>query len=141
MAVSRSTLYMLDTNMVSYIANGRSPSAQHTLNRFIRHSPIAISAIVEGEIRYGVARKPQATRLRASVEALLSMLRTLPWDSAAARDYGNVRAQLSAVGKSLSTLDTLIAAHALSVDAVLVTHDNAFKQVHSLRTVDWATDL
>jgi tRNA(fMet)-specific endonuclease VapC len=127
--------------MVSYIANGRSPAAQHTLDRLIKNHPIATSAIVEGEIRYGVARKPQATRLSASVEALLSVLEILPWDSAAARTYGTVRAQLSAAGTSLSTLDTLIAAHALSVDAVLVTHDNAFKQVSALRTVDWATDL
>ncbi len=132
---------MLDTNMVSYIANGRSAAAQRTLDRFIKRQPIATSAIVEGEIRYGVARKPQATRLRASVEALLSVLSILPWDSDAARAYGIVRAQLSAGGTPLSTLDTLIAAHAISVDATLVTRDNAFKQVPSLRTVDWATDL
>jgi tRNA(fMet)-specific endonuclease VapC len=141
MAVSRSSLYLLDTNMVSYIANGRSQAARHAFDRFVKHDAIAISAIVEGELLYGIARKPEAARLRTSVEALLSMLKILSWDSAAARAYGIVRAQLSVAGKQFSTLDMLIAAHAVSTDAILVTHDNAFKQVHALRTVDWATDL
>jgi tRNA(fMet)-specific endonuclease VapC len=127
--------------MVSYIANGRSPAARHALDRLIGHDVLAMSAIVEGELLYGIARKPEATRLGASVQALLSMLEILPWDSDAARSYGVVRAQLSSLGKPLSTLDTLIAAHALSIDAVLVTHDSAFQQVPTLRTVDWATDL
>lgn len=139
--MSLPTLYLLDSNMVSYIANGRSPLARRILNQTLRHHSIAISAIVEGEILYGIARKPGAALLRISVETLLADLRSLPWDSAAARAYGTVRAQLSAAGKPLSAVDMLIAAHALSLDAILVTHDNAFQQVLSLRTVDWATDL
>jgi len=132
---------MLDTNMISYIGNGRSPAARRAFDQAIKRHTITISAIVEGELLYGIARKPGATRLRASMEALLSITTALPWNSAAARTYGTVRAQLSAAGTPLSTLDTLIAAHALSLDAILVTHDAAFKQVHGLRTVDWATDL
>lgn len=104
MAMSRSTLYLLDTNMVSYITNGRSPAARHTFDELIKHHAIATSSIVEGKILYGIARKPEATRLRASVEALLSVVSILPWDSVAARAYGIVRAQLPAVGKPLSTL-------------------------------------
>jgi tRNA(fMet)-specific endonuclease VapC len=111
------------------------------MNQLARHHAIATSAIVEGEARYGLARKPEATRIRAAVEALLSGIGILPWDSTAARFYGTLRAQLSGAGTPLSTIDTLIAAHALSVDAVLVTHDKAFKQVNGLRTVDWAADL
>ena len=106
-----------------------------------RHHSVAISAIVEGETLYGVARKPEARRLRSSVENLFSSMSILPWDSAAARAYGTLRAQLSAAGKPLSVMDMLIAAHAVSVDAILVTHDSVFQQVHALRTVDWAADL
>ena len=138
-----SYLYLLDTNTVSYISIDRSPAARHMMNRVIRDHMIAISAITEGEVLFGLAKNPgaKAARLRASVDLLFPRLRILPWDSAAAHAYGTLRAQMSAVGKPLSTMDTLIAAHALSVDAILVTHDNAFKQVHALRTVDWATDL
>jgi tRNA(fMet)-specific endonuclease VapC len=140
-AVTSSTLYLLDSNMVGYIASDRSPAARRTMNQLSRHSSMATSAIVEGEARYGLARKPDATRIRASVEALLLGIGILPWDSAAARSYGALRARLAAAGTPLSTIDTLIAAHALSLDAILVTHDAAFTQVHGLRTVDWATDL
>ena len=141
--MSGSAIYLLDTNTVSYIAIDRSPAARSSLNRMIRDHSISISAITEGEVLFGLARNPgaKAARLRASVELLFPRLSILPWDSAAARTYGTLRAQLSSSGKSLSLMDMLIAAHALSVDATLVTHDNAFKQVQALRTVDWATDL
>ena len=141
MALTGHSLYLLDSNMIGYIAGARSSAARRALDQTAKYHEIATSAIVEGEARYGLARKPEATRIRASVEALLSGINILPWDSAAARVYGVVRAQMSAIGKPLSTIDMLIAAHAVSVDAVLVTHDNAFQQVAGLRTVDWATDL
>ncbi len=141
--VSSPAIYLLDTNTISYLAIDRSPAARHTLNRVARDHPIAISAITEGEVLFGLARNPGAkvARLRASVDLLFPRLQILPWDSAAARAYGTLRAQLAASGKSLSTMDTLIAAHAVSVDAILVTHDKAFLHVEPLRTVDWATDL
>ncbi len=137
-----STLYLLDTNMVGYIVSGRSQAARLTMVEMIDEFPIAISAITEAEMLYGLARKPEATRLRAAVEAFLSRVEILPWDSDAARAYGTLRARLSAAGKSLSAMDMLIAAHAVATDAVLVTRDAAFVQVASLRpVVDWATDL
>lgn len=134
-------LYLLDANMVGYLASDRSPAARRTMNQLVTHSSIATSAIVEGEARFGLARKPEARRIRASVEALLSGIDILPWDSAAAWTYGTVRAQLFAAGTPLSTIDTLIAAHAIALNAILVTHDGAFKQVQGLHVVDWATDL
>lgn len=138
----RETLYLLDTNMVGYIVGGRSKAARVAMQATIEQFPIAISAITEGEILYGLTRKPEATRLRAGIEALLGAVEILPWDSDAARAYGRLRAGLSAAGKSLSAMDMLIAAHAVARDAVLVTRDAAFVQVESLRpVVNWATDL
>ncbi len=108
----------------------------------MRDNTVAISTLTEGEVLFGIAKNPAgAARLRAAAELLLPKLRILAWDSAAARAYGPLRAKLYAAGRPLSAVDMLIAAHALSVDAVLVTHDNVFKQVEGLRTVDWATDL
>jgi tRNA(fMet)-specific endonuclease VapC len=141
MAMRPPMLYLLDTNMAAYIANGRSNAARSTMNQMSLHHPIAISAIVEGETFYGLARKPEAKRLRATVEALFSSLSILPWDSAAAQSYAAVRARMTALGVPLSTLDMLIAAHAVSVGAHLVTHDKAFLHVEGLSIVDWATDL
>jgi tRNA(fMet)-specific endonuclease VapC len=106
------------------------------------HAPVMISAITEAEILYGLAKRPEATRLRAAVEALLESVRIVAWDSDAARAYGTLRARLSDAGKSLSAMDMLIAAHAVATDAILVTRDAALLQVELLRpAVNWAKDL
>jgi tRNA(fMet)-specific endonuclease VapC len=141
--VSSPAIYLLDTGTVSYIAIDRSQAARHMLDKTIRGNQIAISAITEGEVLFGLAKNPgaKAARLRASVDLLFPRWTILSWDSAAAQTYGPLRAQLSAIGKPLSVMDTLIAAHALSVNAILVTHDKAFRQVEGLRCIDWATDL
>jgi tRNA(fMet)-specific endonuclease VapC len=122
-------LYMLDTNMVSYIA--------------MKDDEVAcISAITEAEICYGLAKRPDATALRSVMEGFLARLRVLPWGRDEAQSYGELRAKLEASGATLGHMDMLIAAHAVSMDAVLVTNDKAFAQVDQLSaTVNWATDL
>jgi tRNA(fMet)-specific endonuclease VapC len=136
------TLYLLDTNTVAYIVNGRSKAARVALSEQIKHSVIAISSISEAEVLYGLARKPEATRLRAAVEALFTTISVLPWDSSAAQAYATLRVRMAAAGKSLSNMDMLIAAHAIATDAILVTSDKAFSQIEALHpTLNWATDI
>jgi len=136
------TLYLLDTNTVAYIVNGRSKAARAALSEQIKHSVIAISSISEAEVLYGLARKPEATRLRAAVEALFTTISVLPWDSSAAQAYATLRVRMAAAGKSLSNMDMLIAAHAIATDAILVTSDKAFSQIEALHpTLNWATDI
>jgi tRNA(fMet)-specific endonuclease VapC len=140
--VREPTHYLLDTNMVGYIVSGRSQAARKAMVEGMDHARITISTITEAEILYGLARRPEATRLRAAVEALLEGVEILAWDSEAAMAYGTLRARLAAAGKSLSAMDMLITAHAVATDAILVTRDAAFLQVESLRpVVNWATDL
>jgi tRNA(fMet)-specific endonuclease VapC len=102
----------------------------------------AISAVTEGELRFGLAKKPEAVKLRKAVETFLSIITVLPWNSDAARAYGVMRAKMTAAGTSLGALDMMIAAHAASLDAVLVTTDKAFRHAEGLHArVNWATDL
>ena len=72
MDLKGTTLYLLDTNTVADIVSGRSKAARQTMSQLIDHSPIGISVITEAELLYGLARKPEAIRLRAGIEALLS---------------------------------------------------------------------
>jgi tRNA(fMet)-specific endonuclease VapC len=137
-----SATYLLDTNTLSYIANGRSPAARGRLQALDIEDVVCISSITEAEIRYGLARRPHARALRAAVEDLLFKLRILPWGSKEAAAYGELRAQLEAKGASLAELDMLIAAQAIAQGAVLVSNDRAFSQLAALHRVEnWADDI
>lgn len=128
--------------MASYLLKDRSPAARAAWNHAEQTARVAISAITEAELRYGLHKNPLATRTRIAVELFCARTEILPWDSSAAHAYGRLRHQLNSAGKALSELDLLIAAHAVSLDAILVTGDRAFQQASGLlRVVNWATDL
>jgi tRNA(fMet)-specific endonuclease VapC len=133
---------MLDTNTVSYIIKGVSPSSRKKLAE-LKHGEIAcISAITEAEIQYGLAKSPNAKLLRLAVEGFLAKIQILPWGREEAQVYGGLRVDQELAGKPLGNLDMLIAAHAISIGAILVTNDKAFLQVPTLpATVNWAKDL
>jgi tRNA(fMet)-specific endonuclease VapC len=130
------TVYLLDTNTVSYYIADNPPHVRKTLIRVSLQST-AVSTITEAELRYGLARNPNALRRRTSVESFLTDVSILPWSSAAARTYGQLRADQERKGRTLSVEDLMIAAHALSLDLTLVTHDQAFSFVDGLKTEDW----
>ena len=112
---------MLDTNTVSHLLRGHALVAQRIVA--VPITSLCISAITEGELLFGLAKRPSAERLHIAVGEFLRRADVLPWDSAVAKHYGIVRADLECHGKVLSPLDLLIAAHALAVGAVLVTND------------------
>ena len=142
MATVGAPLFLLDTNIVGFIVNGRSLAARHELKLRLADSAVMISAVTEAEILFGLERRPEAIRLRVAVEALLSTLQIRPWDSEAADAYAKLRVGLEAAGKSLTLMDLLIASHAAAAGAILVSHDQAFQQLKPFLTVvDWATDI
>ncbi len=89
-------------------------------------------------MRFGVAKRPEATQLAQTVEAFLATGVVLTFDSAAAAAYGRVRAALEAQGQPLGANDMLIAAHAIARGLTLVTADRAFARVAGLSTDDWS---
>jgi tRNA(fMet)-specific endonuclease VapC len=136
------TRFLLDTNTISHIARNRSPSARKRLESYQDAGPVYLSVISEGEILYGLAKRPDAHQVAHFMHATLAGLRTLPWTSEAAIAYGLLRARNEALGISLGALDMLIAAHALAEDAVLVTGDAAFARlIGGPRTENWADDI
>lgn len=126
---------MLDTNSVSHLVRKHPKVAQ----RLVESAPssLCISAVTEGELLFGLANRPDATRLHLAVREFLKRVDVLPWDRGAAARYGLLRADLTRHGHGLAPLDLLIAAHALAIDAVLVTSDRAFARVPRLVVEDW----
>ena len=136
------TLYLLDTNTVGYFINGRSQAARDRYLDARSHSSIAISVITEAETLYGLARKPEATRLRAAFEFFCASVQILKWDSSAAHVYGAQRARLGRAGRFMGTIDLMIAAHAIARGATLVTRDADFEKLGEVLQVEnWATDI
>lgn len=128
--------YLLDTNIASFILKGNSPAVDRRLAK-VAMAQLAVSAVTEGELRFGAARLPHATRLHNLIEGFFLRVAVLPWDSDAAQQYGRLRATLEHEGQPMGNLDAMIAAHALALDAVLVTNDHAFARIKKLRLADW----
>lgn len=127
--------YMLDTNTVSQLLRG-NPAVVSKVQS-VPMSALCISAITEAELKYGLAKRPQAHKLRALVEEFLKRVDTLSWDSQAAEVYGRIRAEAEAGGKTPGALDLLIAAHGISAEAVVVTSDQAFSYIRNIQLEDW----
>ena len=128
--------YMLDTNMVSFLVRGH-PKATDRLTATPMDA-VCISVLTEAELLFGLAKRPEATRLSAIVQAFLVRTEVLPWDRLCARHYSTLRANIEAQGWALDPIDGLIASHALSVGATLVTNDQAFANVAGLALEDWS---
>jgi len=133
---------MLDTNTVSYIVTGRSPSARERLASLNKHEIGCISIITEAELRYGVAKSRKAQVQLASLEGFFARVQVLTWGKEEALAYGQLRAKQEAAGKTLQNLDMLIAAHAIAVGAILVTADKAFSRVPDIPgAINWALEF
>ena len=98
---------------------------------------LCLSAITQGELLFGLARRPEATTLHVAVWEFLRRVDVLPWDATTAQCYGTARTATQREGKVLAPMDLLIGSHALSVDAVLVTNDHAFGLLPGLLIEDW----
>ena len=131
------TRYLLDTNIVSFHIRESSAKLQRRLRR-VDASTVALSVVTEMEIRYGLARNP-SLGIKDMIEEFLAGITILPLDSAVAATYARVRAHLETKGTPIGPLDLMIAAHALSIDATLVTHNaKEFRRVPGLNVADWA---
>jgi tRNA(fMet)-specific endonuclease VapC len=128
---------MLDTDVASCAIKGNAPEIDARL-RMLDVSQVCVSAVTRAELRFQVRRLAGATRLAASVERFLSGIDTLPWDEDAADRFAEVRALLEKGRIPIGILDTMIAAHALSAGAVLVTNNSRhFRRVKDLAVENW----
>jgi tRNA(fMet)-specific endonuclease VapC len=137
-----SQLYMLDTNMASYLLKGKSPATRERMLSLRPGEFACISAVTEAELLYGIAKSGIGEQRMRLLKWFLLLVAVHPWGREEAAAYGRLRAKQESMGKTLGPLDMQIAAHAIALGAVLVTNDRAFHQVPDLLGVEnWATDL
>ena len=140
-------IYLLDTNIVSQ-AMRANPKVIERLKQ-LEHGRVAMSAVTFAEIEYGIMRFPKGQKgrtrrrseLKALFDALLTYVDVLPWDRAAAMPYAHTRIDCEVTGMNLDQADLMIAAHAVSSGATLVTDDAALlrrsKSSSSPKIVNW----
>lgn len=129
-------MILLDTNICIYIINAKPPEVLARFQHF-RLGEIGISSVVAAELAYGVVKSGSA-RNRYALEMFLTPLEVLPFDDKAFWAYGELRAKLEQDGKLIGAMDMMIAAHAISLDTILVTNNlREFSRVDGLRLENW----
>lgn len=127
---------MLDTDTSSYLLKGRFPGIAAQMDRLAAER-LCVSMVTRAELLVA-AELGNARLTRPVVTAYLSRVRVLPWDEAASDHYAPLAARFHRSGVSIGDLDILIAAHALSVNAVLVTNNQKhFSRVPGLALENW----
>ncbi len=123
--------------MCSYIIKQHPQSVRKRFGALAMEQ-LCISVVTYAELIYGVERSSSKPVNRPVIEDFVRHLDVLEWDAEAAGQCGVIRAQLEAAGTPIGAMDMMIAAHAKSSDAVLVTHNQKhFTRVKGLKTDNW----
>ena len=128
--------YLLDTNIISdLIRNPQGRIYQQILN--IGEDNICTSIIVACELRFGALKKASAPLIER-VEQIVTNIEVLPLEQPVDHHYGSIRNFLESKGQIIGPNDLLIAAHAIALDAVLVTaNEKEFERVPQLKLQNW----
>ena len=129
--------YMLDTNICIYIIK-RKP--EKVLNAFLKFDvdEIGISTITLSELEFGIQNSSMPIQNKMALAEFILPLEISSFDELAAVEYGIIRSDLKKKGNLIGELDMLIAAHAKSIDCVLVTNnEKEFKRVNNLIVENW----
>lgn len=132
-------LYMLDTNMCSYIIRDNPKGIFQKLKVVEKEHTIALSSIVVSELLYGASKKG-STKLIKVVNMFVEQFTIYDYNKASAKAYANIRTTLEKKGQVIGVHDMLIAAHTLSLDATIVTNNTKeFERVENLVVENWVS--
>jgi len=129
--------YMLDTNICIYIIK-KQP--ENVLKKFKLQAvgDICISSVTLAELMYGVQKSQYHQKNKVALEEFILPLEVVSFDDAAANCYSVIRVMLEKQGKPIGPLDLMIAAHAISLDSILVTNNvKEFNRITHLKIEDW----
>lgn len=135
--------WLLDTNTCIYLLTGKHPDSQRNilarLDALPRNERPLISSVVLSELQYGIRKSRWRKANQALLDEFLLDFNVSDYGTGAAIFYGELRTDLEKRGQPIGPMDMMIAAHALALDATLVTHNTReFAKVKGLRLEDWA---
>lgn len=129
--------YILDTNICIYIIKKKP---LHVFEKFnaLPLGSVGISSITMAELQYGVDKSQMPGKNQMALNSFLLPLEIASFDDKAAIEYGKIRSALENSGFPIGSLDTLIGAHAKSINAILVTNnEREFKRIEGLKIENW----
>jgi len=130
-------LYMLDTNICSFIIREKPQSIKIKLQEMEKEHTVALSSIVVSELLYG-ANKKGSPKLLKIVTTFIDNFVIYDYSKVSAHSYAIIRTKLEKKGQIIGANDLLIASHALGLGATLVTNNKReFERVEGLSFEDW----
>lgn len=131
------SLYMLDTDTCAFILR-RSSQALLTRIQAVPLERQVMSMVTLAELLYGVQLSSRKKDNKAAVDALTRHLAVIDWTRDAAEHYADIRADLKKKGQLIGSNDLMIAAHARSLGAIMVTNkEKDFRRVKGLKHENW----
>jgi len=129
--------YLLDTNICISIINGKEPLLRQKLIS-LKKGEVVICSVVKAELFYGVKKSKRRTENERRLEVFFSQLTSLPFDDAAAEQYGSLRALLEPAGLAVGSNDLMIAAIAQQHRLTVVTrNEREFGMIPTLKAEVW----
>ena len=132
-------IYLLDTNALSDLARKR-PSFETRMSEAVGAADVPTCVVAVGEILQGIERLPAGRKrdaLHNQVRTILSTIPCEPVPITAAVIYATIKTQRQTAGRPMDANDLWIAATALALGAVLVSHDADFSDIPGLTVEDW----
>lgn len=128
-------LYMLDTDVSSYLIRGDHPEVLEQLRKHL--DEVCISCITEAELQYG-AMKRNNRRLTQKVNLFCNLIPCIDWTQNTAKVYAGLRIELEAQGSPIGAMDMMIASSALAEDVTLITNNMThFSRIRGLKLENW----
>lgn len=129
--------YMLDTNTCIYLIKHHPPEVKENLAA-VPIGEVGVSTIVVAELRYGITQSTKRKHNEGALNDFLDYVTVLDWPMKAAPEYGRIRSHLKKRGTPIGAMDLLIAAHAITLNTVLVTNNTReFCRVPKLKLENW----
>ncbi|MEI7015008.1 type II toxin-antitoxin system tRNA(fMet)-specific endonuclease VapC [Leptospira licerasiae] len=131
-------MYLLDTNICIFLIKKKNQIVLDKLKKNLNKG-LFISSLTLAELEFGIENSEHKEKNRVSLIEFLSIFDILPFEQSDAQAFGIIKADLKKSGNLIGSIDTLLAAQALSRDLVFVTNNTKeFNRVKNLKVEDWS---